>query len=228
MECGHGPGGDVRLRREGEGMGFVAQDPAVPTPHSTGADPSSHPSSGLEQATLGGGCFWCLEPIFEALRGVVRVEPGYAGGHVPRPTYQQVCTGTTGHAEVVQVTFDPTVISFRELLEVFFAVHDPTTPDRQGADVGPQYRSIILYHSPEQRDTAREVIRQLEAESRWPDPIVTQVVPFTGFYPAEEYHRQYYRRHPHAPYCRLVIEPKMRKFLQTFAPKLAGPRWEGS
>jgi methionine-S-sulfoxide reductase len=140
--------------------------------------------AGAQVATLGGGCFWCLEAVFEQLRGVIRVQPGYAGEHIPHPTYEQVCTGTTGHAEVVQITFDPKVITYPELLEVFFAIHDPTTPDRQGEDVGPQYRSIILYHDEGQRAAALEAIRALEASRRWPDPIVTQVVPFEAFYPA--------------------------------------------
>ncbi|GAB6876893.1 peptide-methionine (S)-S-oxide reductase MsrA [Thermaerobacter litoralis] len=181
----------------------------------------------LEKATLGGGCFWCLEPVFEELEGVVRVEPGYAGGHVPNPTYEQVCTGTTGHAEVVQVTFDPAVISYRELLDVFFAVHDPTTPNRQGHDVGPQYRSIILYHSPEQKATAEAVIRDLEARGVWEDPIVTQVVPFETFYPAEEVHRRFYRRNPFYPYCQVVIDPKVQKFRRQFAHRLKGTNAAG-
>ncbi|OUM94059.1 MAG: peptide-methionine (S)-S-oxide reductase [Firmicutes bacterium ZCTH02-B6] len=176
--------------------------------------------TGAQVATLGGGCFWCLEAVFEQLRGVLRVQPGYSGGHVPHPTYEQVCTGTTGHAEVVQVTFDPEVITYPELLEVFFAIHDPTTPDRQGEDVGPQYRSIILYHDEGQRQAALEMIRTLEASRRWPDPIVTQVVPFEAFYPAEDYHREYFRRNPNQGYCRLVIGPKVVKFRQQFAHKL--------
>jgi len=171
-------------------------------------------------ATLGGGCFWCLEAVFEQLRGVKRVVPGYAGGHVPNPSYEQVCTGTTGHAEVVQITFDPDVITYPELLEVFFAIHDPTTPDRQGNDIGPQYRSIILYHDDQQRAEALEAIRALEASGRWPDPIVTQVVPLEAFYPAEEYHREYFRRNPDKGYCRLVVAPKVAKFQQQFAAKL--------
>ncbi|PZN07024.1 MAG: peptide-methionine (S)-S-oxide reductase [Bacillota bacterium] len=187
------------------------------TASSTDPAPSGHR---WETATLGGGCFWCLEPIFAELEGVVRVEPGYAGGHVPNPTYEQVCTGATGHAEVVQITFDPEVISYRDLLEVFFAIHDPTTPNRQGHDVGPQYRSIILYHSPEQKAVAEATIRELEASGRWKDPIVTEVVPFTAFYPAEEYHRRFYWKNPDYPYCRVVIDPKVRKFRQRFAGRL--------
>ncbi|WP_041328376.1 peptide-methionine (S)-S-oxide reductase MsrA [Rubrobacter xylanophilus] len=174
----------------------------------------------LETATLGGGCFWCVEAVFDELRGVRRVEPGYSGGHVERPTYEQVCTGLTGHAEVVQVSFDPREISYRELLEVFFAVHDPTTKDRQGPDVGPQYRSVIFYHDEEQRRTAEEVISELEARGIWDGPIVTEVAPFTAFYPAEEYHRDYFRRNPDQPYCRVVIAPKVAKFRKEFLERL--------
>lgn len=176
----------------------------------------------MQTATLGGGCFWCLEAVFQQLRGVSAVQPGYAGGHVPHPTYEQVCTGTTGHAEVVQITFDPSVITYRDLLEVFFSIHDPTTPDRQGEDVGPQYRSIILYHNDEQRQTAEAVIRELEQSGAWDDPVVTQVVPLESFYPAEEYHKDYFRRNPDRPYCRLVIAPKVGKFRRRFSEKLKG------
>lgn len=174
----------------------------------------------VQKATLGGGCFWCLEAVFQQLRGVTEVQPGYAGGHVPNPTYEQVCAGTTGHAEVVQMTFDPDVITYRELLDVFFSIHDPTTPDRQGDDVGPQYRSIILYHDDEQRRIAEEVIRELEQSGAWSDPIVTQVVPLEAFYPAEEYHKDYFRRNPERAYCRLVIAPKVEKFRRRFSDKL--------
>ncbi|HEY8450335.1 MAG TPA: peptide-methionine (S)-S-oxide reductase MsrA [Bacillota bacterium] len=173
-----------------------------------------------ETATLGGGCFWCLEAVFRRLRGVDAVQSGYAGGHVPNPTYEQVCTGTTGHAEVVQITFDPHVISYRELLEVFFAIHDPTTPNRQGADVGPQYRSVIFYHSPEQKQIAEEVIADLERQRVWDAPIVTEIAPYTAFYPAEDYHRDYYERNPWQPYCQVVIAPKVAKFRKQFAAKL--------
>lgn len=176
----------------------------------------------MQTATLGGGCFWCLEAVFQQLRGVSAVQPGYAGGHVPHPTYEQVCTGTTGHAEVVQITFDPSVITYRDLLEVFFSIHDPTTPDRQGEDVGPQYRSIILYHNDEQRQTAEAVLRELEQSGAWDDPVVTQVVPLESFYPAEEYHKDYFRRNPDRPYCRLVIAPKVGKFRRRFSEKLQG------
>lgn len=169
-----------------------------------------------EVATLGGGCFWCLEAVFRRLEGVLEVTCGYAGGQVPNPTYAEVSTGTTGHAEVVQVVFDPQRLSYRALLEVFFAVHDPTTRDRQGADVGPQYRSIVLYHTPEQRRVALEVIQNLEAEGAWPDPIVTEVVPLEAFYPAEAHHQRYFETHPDAPYCRAVIAPKLAKFRERF------------
>jgi peptide-methionine (S)-S-oxide reductase len=182
---------------------------------------TSTQTSTQETATLAGGCFWCLEAVFEQLRGVSRVQSGYTGGTVPNPTYQQVCTGTTGHAEAVQITFDPREISYRELLDVFFAIHDPTTPNRQGPDVGTQYRSAIFYHSPEQRATAEEVIRELEAARVFDAPIVTEVVALTTFYPAEEYHREYFRRHPDQPYCQVVIAPKVAKFRQKFAARLA-------
>src|SRR5690606_7355363 len=174
----------------------------------------------VQKATLGGGCFWCLEAVFQQLRGVTEVQPGYAGGHVPDPTYEQVCTGTTGHAEVVQITFDPDVITYRERLDVVFSIHDPTTPDRRGDDVGPQYRAIILYHDDEQRRIAEEVIRELEQSGAWSDPIVTQVVPLEAFYPAEEYHKDYFRRNPERAYCRLVIAPKVEKFRRRFSDKL--------
>ncbi|HXF96888.1 MAG TPA: peptide-methionine (S)-S-oxide reductase MsrA [Gemmatimonadales bacterium] len=173
-----------------------------------------------EIATLAGGCFWCLEAVFQQLRGVERVQSGYAGGHVPNPSYEQVCTGTTGHAEVVQIIFDPEVITFRELLEVFFTVHDPTTLNRQGPDVGTQYRSAIFYHSPEQQAAARQVIGELEARKLWDDPIVTEVAPLTAFYPAEEYHRDYYRRNPNQAYCRAVVAPKVAKARKLFLEKL--------
>jgi len=186
---------------------------------------TAHQGGGaLEVATLGGGCFWCLEAIYKEVEGVERVVSGYAGGHVPNPTCEEVCTGETGHAEVVQLTFDPTVISYRELLEIFFTIHDPTTLNRQGADVGTQYRSIILYHSPEQRETALEVIRELEEAGIWDDPIVTQVEPYTTFYPAEDYHVDYFARHPYQPYCRFVIAPKVQAFRQRHAAKLRARR----
>jgi peptide-methionine (S)-S-oxide reductase len=173
-----------------------------------------------ELATLAGGCFWCLEAVFEQLRGVTKVTSGYAGGHVPNPSYEAVCTGTTGHAEVVQVAFDPDEISFRDLLGVFFTLHDPTTLDRQGGDVGTQYRSAVFYHDAAQRRTAEEVVREMEAEHAFDDPIVTKIEPLDAFYPAEEYHREYYRRNPNQPYCRAVITPKVAKLRSKYLARL--------
>lgn len=173
-----------------------------------------------EIATLGGGCFWCLEAPLQQLEGVEQVVSGYAGGHVPNPSYEQVTSGRTGHAEVVQVRFNPEVISFRKLLEVFFFLHDPTTPNRQGADVGTQYRSIILYHSPEQEQVAREVIEELEAENAWGAPIVTEVVPLEAFYPAEGYHQNYYLKNPNQAYCQFVVKPKLEKLRKTYQTHL--------
>ncbi len=173
-------------------------------------------NKGLEKATLGGGCFWCLEAVYQEVRGVASVVSGYAGGHVSNPSYEEVCTGTTGHAEVVQITFDPDVISYREILEIFFAVHDPTTLNRQGADVGTQYRSVIFYHSEEQGKIAKELIEELNSAGIWPNPIVTQVSPFKNFYQAEEYHQNYFKRNPAQPYCQVVIAPKVAQFRQKF------------
>ena len=175
-----------------------------------------------EVATLGGGCFWCLEAVFELAKGVVKVESGYAGGGVPNPTYHQVCTGATGHAEVVQVTFDPTAISFREVLEVFFSTHDPTTLNRQGPDVGTQYRSAIYYHSPQQKQVAEQLIAELNAAQIWSRPIVTEVAPFTTFYKAEEYHQGYFQANPNQPYCQGVVAPKVAKFRKQHLAKLKG------
>jgi peptide-methionine (S)-S-oxide reductase len=174
----------------------------------------------VETATLGGGCFWCLEAVFEQLEGVKSVVSGYAGGAVPNPSYEQVCTGATGHAEVVQITFDPKKISYRELLEIFFTMHDPTTPNRQGGDSGTQYRSVIFYHTPEQGNTAREVIQKLETSGIWESPIVTEVQEYQGFYPAEEYHQEYYRRNQAQPYCQAVITPKLAKLREKYLAKL--------
>ena len=173
-----------------------------------------------EVATLAGGCFWCLEAVFKDLRGVRSVVSGYAGGDVPRPTYQQVCEGTTGHAEVVQITFDPREVSFRELLEVFFTVHDPTTLNRQGADVGTQYRSAIFYHTPAQREAAEQVIAEMTEARVWDAPIVTEVAPLTEFYAAEDYHQNYFENNPAQPYCRAVVAPKVAKFRKHFLEKL--------
>ena len=173
-----------------------------------------------EVATLAGGCFWCLEAVYDDLRGVESVESGYSGGDVVNPTYRQVCSGTTGHAEVVQVTFDPTVISFREILEIFFAIHDPTTLNRQGADIGTQYRSAIFYHSPEQKETAEKLIAELNAEQIWDAPVVTEVAPLGKFYVAEDYHQEYFAQNPAQPYCQAVVAPKVAKFRQKFLGKL--------
>ena len=173
-----------------------------------------------ELATLGGGCFWCLEPVFLSLRGVHRSVSGYAGGHVANPTYEQVCGKRTGHAEVVQITFDPAEISYADLLRVFFTMHDPTTPDRQGADAGPQYRSIVLTHSDEQAETARAVVAEIDAARVWDNPVVTEIVPLTVFYPAEEYHQDYYARNPGNGYCRAVINPKVAKLRKLFSDRL--------
>lgn len=174
-----------------------------------------------ETATLAGGCFWCLEAVYTLLKGVEKVASGYAGGSVPHPTYEQVCTGETGHAEVVQITFDPAVISYQELLEVFFTIHDPTTRNRQGADIGTQYRSAIFYHSPEQKEIAEQTIRELDAERIWHTRIVTEVVPLTGFYKAEDYHQEYYQNNPYQGYCQMVVAPKVAKFRQKFLAKLS-------
>ena len=174
-----------------------------------------------EIATLGGGCFWCVEAVLKPLDGVLDVVSGYAGGRVANPTYEQVCGKKTGHAEVVQVTFDPAFVSYRDVLGVFFATHDPTTLNRQGADVGTQYRSIVLYHSPEQQQTAQAVMAELQANRVWDAPIVTQVEPLEAFYPAEDYHQDYFARNPNQPYCQIVISPKVAKFRQKYLARLA-------
>jgi peptide-methionine (S)-S-oxide reductase len=176
-----------------------------------------------EMATLAGGCFWCLEAAFLQLRGVERVESGYSGGQVPNPSYERVCTGTTGHAEVVQVTFDPQVITFADLLHVFFTIHDPTTLNQQGADVGTQYRSAIFYHDAGQQAQAERVIAELAAEKVWDDPILTEVKPLDRFYPAEEYHRDYYSRNPNEGYCRAVVAPKVAKVRKLYFDRLKQP-----
>jgi peptide-methionine (S)-S-oxide reductase len=173
-----------------------------------------------EVATLGGGCFWCLEAVYDQLTGVTDVVSGYMGGHVANPTYRAVCNGTTGHAEVVQITFDPEQISFREILEVFFTIHDPTTLNRQGADVGTQYRSVIFTHSDAQQATAQQLIAELTAERVWPNPIVTEVTPASVFYPAEDYHQEYFARNGGQPYCQVVVAPKVAKFRKQFAARL--------
>ena len=173
-----------------------------------------------EIALMGGGCFWCIEAVVQRLEGVSKVVSGYAGGKHPSPSYEQVCSGTTGHAEVVQVEFDPAVLSYRDLLIVFFAMHDPTTLNRQGADVGTQYRSVIYYNSDAQRQVAEALIKELEGEGIWGAPIVTKLEPAPAFYPAEEYHQQYYLRNPNAGYCQFVIAPKVAKLRQRFAHRL--------
>lgn len=173
-----------------------------------------------QTATLGGGCFWCLEAVFDNLQGVTDVVSGYAGGTTVNPTYQQVCTGETGHAEAVQIKFEPSIISYRELLEVFFSIHDPTSLNRQGADVGTQYRSAIFYHSSEQKETAEETITVLIDEKVWPEPIVTEVVPLDVFYPAEDYHQEYFARNPAQGYCQMVVAPKVAKFRKKFSSRL--------
>jgi peptide-methionine (S)-S-oxide reductase len=173
--------------------------------------------SRTETVTLAGGCFWCLEAVYEQMKGVTHVQSGYMGGSVAQPTYQQVCAGRTGHAEVVQVEFDPDVIAIRDVLAVFFAIHDPTTRDRQGNDIGTQYRSAIFYHSDEQRRAAEEVVRELEAEKAFADPIVTEIQPATEFWPAEDYHNEYFRKNGDQPYCAYVVAPKVNKFRKKFA-----------
>ena len=177
-------------------------------------------SSRTEVATLGGGCFWCLEAVYQELRGVEKVESGYSGGDVPHPTYRQVCSETTGHAEVVQVTFDPDEVSYRDILDVYFTIHDPTTLNRQGADVGTQYRSAIFYHTEEQKRVAEEAISDLETEGIWNSPIVTEVVPFDEFYVAEDYHQDYFRNNGFQPYCQVIIAPKVSKFRKEHLERL--------
>ncbi|MCF6356237.1 MAG: peptide-methionine (S)-S-oxide reductase MsrA [Draconibacterium sp.] len=174
----------------------------------------------MEKATLGGGCFWCTEAVYLELKGVVDVKPGYSGGDVKNPTYEQVCTKTTGHAEVIQITFDPKVVSFTEILEVFFMTHNPTTLNRQGNDVGPQYRSAIFYHSEKQRETAEKVIQLFNKEQVYDNPIVTEVTEFEKFYPAEDYHVNYFARNKNQGYCQFVVAPKMEKFRKIFKDKL--------
>jgi peptide-methionine (S)-S-oxide reductase len=174
----------------------------------------------LETATLGGGCFWCLEAVYERMEGVRSVTSGYMGGHTRNPSYKDVCTGATGHVEVVQLVFDSTLTPYREILEVFFAIHDPTTRDRQGNDSGPQYRSVIFTHSAEQRATAVAVIGELEASGAWPAPIVTEVRPAAAFYRAEDYHQGYFRGNSQQPYCAFVVAPRVRKFVEKFGAKV--------
>lgn len=176
----------------------------------------------LETATLAAGCFWCVEAVFDDLRGVEDVVSGYSGGHTENPTYREVCSETTGHAEVTQIKFDPEELSFRDLLYVFFAVHDPTTLNRQGNDIGTSYRSAIFYHNDEQKRIAEEVIAELDDKDIWNDPIVTEVTEFTKFYPAEDYHQEYFANNPTQPYCAAVVAPKVMKFRKMFLDRLKG------
>jgi peptide-methionine (S)-S-oxide reductase len=187
-------------------------------------DPTN-PATGqsVEIVTLGGGCFWCLEAVFLQVKGVRSVESGYSGGNDIDPSYEEVCSGTTGHAEVVQVTFDPKIITLHDLLSIFFTIHDPTTPNRQGADVGSQYRSVIFYRNAEQKAVADSVMKEIHAAKIWGNELVTQLVPFAAFYKAEGYHQRYYERNPEQGYCRVVIEPKVRKFREKFKDMLVGP-----
>jgi len=180
-------------------------------------------SAGREVATLAGGCFWCLEAVFDEVQGVEHVESGYAGGTVANPTYRQVCGGATGHAEVVRITFEPAIVSFRDLLNIFFTIHDPTTLNRQGSDIGTQYRSAIFYHSPEQKATAEQVIKEINEAKIWPAPIVTEVTPFQGFYMAEDYHQEYFANNGGQPYCQFVVAPKVAKFRARYTEKLKKP-----
>jgi peptide-methionine (S)-S-oxide reductase len=181
-----------------------------------------HPAApqGKEMATLGGGCFWCLEAVYDQMKGMESVESGYMGGPKPNPSYDEVCSGRTGHAEVVQLTFDPKITTFRDILEVFFAIHDPTTLNQQGNDVGTQYRSAIFYHSPEQKKAAEEIISELTKDTLYNRPIVTEVVPAGPFYMAEDSHQEYFARNPFQPYCSYVVGPKLAKFRKSFAAKL--------
>ena len=174
----------------------------------------------IQTATLGGRCFWCTEAVFSELKGVEKVESGYSGGTVPNPTYEQVCTGRTEHAEVDQITFNPTVISYKEILQIFFTVHDPTTLNRQGADVGTQYRSAIFYHNEEQRMIAEQVVKEIEDAKIWDAPIVTQLAPFEAFYKAEDYHQEYFKQNPYQSYCQVVVAPKVAKFRAHYRAKL--------
>lgn len=198
----------------------VIKDSMNTTPSSRNNTSGSTTAIATEIATLGGGCFWCLEAVFDDLKGVTSVESGYMGGPRPNPTYEQVCTGTTGHAEVVQITFDPAVVTFTEILEVFFVIHDPTTLNRQGNDSGTQYRSAIFYHSPSQKTAAEQVIKNLGGAGLWRDPVVTEITPATVFYIAEDYHQEYFARNPGAGYCQFVVAPKVAKFRKHFLGKL--------
>lgn len=197
-------------------MSNAPTEPRTPAPAPA---PTAQPAV-LEQATFGAGCFWCTEALFARLRGVRSVTSGYSGGHVKNPTYKQVCTGTTGHAEVVQVTYDPQQISYAELLEVFWATHDPTTRDQQGHDIGPQYRSAVFYHTDQQRRLAEDYKKRLDAAGAFPAPIVTEITPYREFFPAEDYHQEYFELNGRQPYCQVVIRPKVDKLHKVFADKL--------
>jgi methionine-S-sulfoxide reductase len=177
-------------------------------------------SNNLKIATLGGGCFWCVEAVFNQVRGIKKIDSGYSGGSIVNPTYEQVSTGRTGHAEVVQILYDQNMISFEEILKIFFAIHDPTTLNKQGADEGTQYRSVIFYHNEDQKKIAGQVINALKSENYFDSPIVTKIEPFVAFYPAEDYHKNYFQRHPQQPYCRIVISPKVAKLRKKFRDKL--------
>lgn len=183
----------------------------------------SEQNKNVEQATLGGGCFWCTEAIFLKLNGVEEVKSGYSGGKIKNPSYREVCTGRTGHAEVIQITFDPKIISFAEILEVFFATHDPTTLNRQGNDIGTQYRSVIFYHNEEQKKISEKVLSLLEKDKVYDNPVVTEITPFSNFYLAEDYHNNYFEQNPAQPYCQFVIAPKVEKFQKIFKEKLKQP-----
>lgn len=183
-------------------------------------NPETSPAVQLQHATLGGGCFWCIESAFKQVQGILDAESGYAGGHLANPTYEQVCNGTTGHAEVVRLAFDPNQISYREILEILFALHDPTQLNRQGNDIGPQYRSAIFTHDDQQHEVATAIIAEMEQDKTWAEPIVTIVEPLSNYYPAEAYHRDYYANNPQQPYCAMVVGPKLAKFKQTFASRL--------
>jgi peptide-methionine (S)-S-oxide reductase len=210
------------LFRQGAAAG-ATNEPVTPTrgpaAMPTQAIPPTQIPAGKGVATLGGGCFWCLEAVFDDLAGVESVESGYMGGRNPAPTYEQVCSGGTGHAEVVRVTFDPQAISYRDILDVFFVIHDPTTLNRQGNDVGTQYRSAVFYHSPEQKRVAEEAIASLRAEKVYDDPIVTEVTAASDFWVAERYHQEYFKNNPYQPYCMWVVAPKVQKFRKAFLAK---------
>ena len=200
-------------------MERAAKETAAPKPSAKKSEPMP-PVDGVETATFGSGCFWCTEAVFQNLKGVQTVTSGYSGGSVKNPTYEQICTKTTGHAEVIQITFDPAAVSYKDLLEVFWHTHDPTTRDRQGGDVGPQYRSVVFYHNDKQKDLATKAKAALDEAKVFPAPIVTEIEPISAFYPAEDYHQNYYEAHSGQPYCRNVIGPKLEKLHKVFQDKL--------